>query len=283
MASSEIVQHTDDVSPSLASAPTATSSSSGDEDNEHQEHLSAEISAYNALVADGGRPSHPLRLLKTVVQEPGSFRNILAFWQDRPDDYTSELEAYLGQRRGFEFPSSFRTASGGLGENPSRQGELAAWIEYLYYEYRKLEKYEDRMDKHEQQYSEAWETLISSGVLRPSEGRTEEAMICDPTSIQVASRMYERRRVEETINRETGPRAARGRWSRSPANRRHLADRDRRLARAKRKLELLEKRAECISIVRIRQAEERYNRSALSTEVAAKRLVHRLLLPSPAP
>ncbi|KAL2016967.1 hypothetical protein VTK56DRAFT_2801 [Thermocarpiscus australiensis] len=231
--------------------------------------------AYDALVADGGRPSHPLQLLKRVVIAPGEFRDILTCWQDRPDewqvftkqlkrwrdfrafqlfmrqknqfpDYANELGAYLGLRRGFTFPPSFRTAAPcGLREDPTSQGKLATWIEYLYYEYREHDKYEKHKRGREQLYLQAWNTLVKSGVLHPSEDSISTALdICSPSSMEIARQMYEKRQVRYRIG-DLGSElaAAQPPQSRTPEGHRLLALAERRFAEAKRNLELMDKRA----------------------------------------
>ncbi len=48
--------------------------------------LAAEREAFHALASTGGRPIHPVELLQTVLTAPGQYRDILAYWQDRPDE-----------------------------------------------------------------------------------------------------------------------------------------------------------------------------------------------------
>ncbi len=42
--------------------------------------MDAEQEAYHALIADGGRPSHPIHLLRDVLVAPGEYRGILEYW-----------------------------------------------------------------------------------------------------------------------------------------------------------------------------------------------------------
>src|SRR4051812_32176715 len=42
---------------------------------------------YQNLIQDGGRPSHPISRLLTIANDPGSFLDILQFWQTHPDDW----------------------------------------------------------------------------------------------------------------------------------------------------------------------------------------------------
>lgn len=52
-----------------------------DEESQPSEDEQLEIEAYYTLISLGGRPSHPISLLKDVVRNPGQYREILAFWQ----------------------------------------------------------------------------------------------------------------------------------------------------------------------------------------------------------
>lgn len=63
--------------------------------------MEAQQQAYQALIADGGRPSHPLHLIQTVFTSLGEYRDIVTYWQSRPDDwelFTKQLEHWRGFR-----------------------------------------------------------------------------------------------------------------------------------------------------------------------------------------
>lgn len=64
---------------SRSSSPASTASYNSEA--HYQYYLQRETEAYSALVADGGRPSHPLSLLEDIVNDPGEYREILSFWQ----------------------------------------------------------------------------------------------------------------------------------------------------------------------------------------------------------
>ncbi|KAF2757511.1 hypothetical protein EJ05DRAFT_486559 [Pseudovirgaria hyperparasitica] len=66
-------------SPSL---PT-TASQSPDPEEEYQEDLRRQTGYYNMLVDDGGRPSHPLSMLESIVENPREYREILSFWHTK--------------------------------------------------------------------------------------------------------------------------------------------------------------------------------------------------------
>ena len=53
------------------------------DEERYREDLQVETESYNALVDDGGRPSHPLGLLEDIVKNPGEYREILTFWQGK--------------------------------------------------------------------------------------------------------------------------------------------------------------------------------------------------------
>lgn len=183
-----------------------------------------EIAAYRSLVSDGGRPSHPVRLLKTIVFAPGEYRSILSFWQGSPNEWTvfgKQLQRWLRFReyqkenrvtrrhftkyvkesderlawREFDFPPPFPSAKAAFKYNPSDQDEVATWIEYVTLEYRRLDQFEAAVRKEEEVYNKAWDELLVSGVLEPHE-RSEEmvARICSPTAIETTRRMHERHR-----------------------------------------------------------------------------------------
>lgn len=235
--------------------------------------MESEHEAYHALVADGGRPSHPLDLLKKVLAAPGKYRDILTFWQDRPDEwqvftkqlrrwndfryfqllmrqtygfdgYAGKLEAYLTHRQGFKLPGAFMTPAGGLSQDPRSQGELATWIEYLLFEYSKRHSYRCYMEKHEPRYREAWATLLKSGVLRRSEMHEDVALeICTPSSIAIARRMYEKRRTGYKLRgRPKAPPNETQLQRLAPKARRRLEIAWRKCTEIKKKLELMEHR-----------------------------------------
>ncbi len=64
-----------------------------------------------------------------------------------------------------------------LAEDPKRQDKMTEWIEYLVFEYAAHYRYARVVARHRPARDEAWETITSSGLLRPYE--TEE-YICSP-------------------------------------------------------------------------------------------------------
>jgi hypothetical protein len=250
--------------------------------------MNAERSAYNALVASGGRSSHPFRLIQDVLTSPGEYRDILGFWQDVEDDwqvfakqlqrwlwfrkqqrferrpdgsfslYAHKIETYLSHRLGFEFPPAFMTEEGGLHEDLSCQSKLATWIEYLAFEQRLSDSYNDLMEKYVPDYVKARDALVESGVLDPTQKRGHAALgFCTPPSVQVARRMYERRTIEYALPKFS-----------CSLKGQQLEAVKRKEARVKQKLELRDRRAQQILEFKrkadpYRRAKEKYERHRL--------------------
>jgi hypothetical protein len=247
--------------------------------------MNAEQEAYDALVAGGGRPSHPLRLIQDVLAAPGEYRDILTFWQDRPDEwqvftkqlrrwrrfrqfqaserrsdgsfplYAHRVETYLAHRHDFEFPPAFRTAAGELKEDPAGQSKLATWIEYLFFEHVQSSTYKQSMAKHTRDYLEAWDALVKSGVLDPAEEAGHAALeLCSTSSSQIARHMYGRRQMLNDMPRISlaGPNEARL----PPKERRGRERARRKRARLEKELESRDHRAKEVS--KFRQKTETY-------------------------
>ncbi|KAK4039383.1 hypothetical protein C8A01DRAFT_16638 [Parachaetomium inaequale] len=238
--------------------------------------MDSERQAYDELVADGGRPSHPFALVTKVLEVPGAYRDILTFWQDRPDDwrvftkqlgrwnafqafqlrmrrshafpdYAEKLETDLTSR-GFEVPPMFKALAGGLGQDWHHQGKLATWMEYLAFEVSKRRGYEDSVSEGEPEWCEAWAALVELGVLRPSEQRRESRddvalKLCNQSSIEVAGQVHRRRRMEEDMLREGGLRPSKAELRQmSPQDPRDLQPVWRKNAAIKEQIDWLDKR-----------------------------------------
>jgi hypothetical protein len=214
-----------------------------------------ERQAYDALVAKGGRPSHPFPLITKVLGAPGAYRDILTFWQSRPDDwrvFTKQLYRWNAFRafqlrtrpshafpgyakletdltsRGFEVPPIFKTLAGGLNEDWRHKSKLGTWMDYLFFEICKRRGYEDSVSECEPEWCKAWAALVESGVLRPSEQRSESKddvalKLCNQSNIELASQMHTRRRMEEDMLRPGGLRPTEAELQQmSPEDRRDL-------------------------------------------------------------
>lgn len=185
-----------------------------------------ETAAYHALINEGGRPSHPLSRLRSIVASPGQYHDILAFWQDQSDEwqvfskqlsrwqmfrahqrasreperfpsYVEELNERL-ERHNFELPHSFEKSASGFSRQLDRQDKLATWIEYLSYEFTRHDEYDKWLKTCQPGYDAALAQLLEAHVLRPFEKiRTPTTDICRPTSIEITRRREERRKAEE--------------------------------------------------------------------------------------
>ncbi|KAL8985125.1 MAG: hypothetical protein Q9177_004520 [Variospora cf. flavescens] len=83
--------------------------------HELQDNLRRERESYNALVAEGGIPSHPVELGWDVLEHPGEYKDIVSYWKSRSDflfleqlkawrgvhDYQQRLRRYFIQRNRF--------------------------------------------------------------------------------------------------------------------------------------------------------------------------------------
>ncbi|KAJ4302525.1 hypothetical protein N0V88_002674 [Collariella sp. IMI 366227] len=95
--------------------------------------MEAHRQAYQALVADGCRPSHPLHLIRTVLTSPGEYRDILTYWQDRSNE-----QAQVRSKA---------------------QSKVASWIEHVLFVHTKVGSYVKVSRKHKRQYLDAWDAL----------------------------------------------------------------------------------------------------------------------------
>ncbi|KAL6864052.1 hypothetical protein J3F83DRAFT_716335 [Trichoderma novae-zelandiae] len=185
-----------------------------------------QTAAYNTLIDDGGRPSHPLSLLESIASAPGKYRDILAFWQDRSDEwqvfhkqlsrwqtfrthqrasrnperFNSHIEDLLErlERHSFVLPPGLGKPPNGLSLDLAKQNKLATWIEYVNYEFTRRDEYEKWLDTCRPGYDAALAQLMDAQVLEPFERvRTSTSDICRPSSLEVTRRKGERRKAEE--------------------------------------------------------------------------------------
>ncbi|UKZ48528.1 hypothetical protein TrVGV298_002753 [Trichoderma virens] len=145
------------------------------------EELESETQAYHSLVNEGGRPSHPLSLVESIISAPGQYRDILAFWQEQTDEwqvFTKQLSRWKIQIE--------------------KQNKLATWIEYINYELTRRDEYDKWLETCQPGYDAALAQLMDAQVLGPFEQvRTPTSDICRPSSLEIARLRDERRRAEE--------------------------------------------------------------------------------------
>lgn len=186
----------------------------------------SQAAAYKALIADGGRPSHPLGLLERTTSSPNRYRDILTFWQDQPEEsqvfhkqlsrwqefrthqrafrslghfnqYVLDLRERL-DRHGFELPNGYRIAPHGLCFDVQKQSKVATWIEYINYEFSRREEYEKWLEIRRPDYDAALAQLVGAQVLKPSEQlQTPTSDICHSSSLEVTRGEEERQRASE--------------------------------------------------------------------------------------
>ncbi|PQE30160.1 ankyrin 2,3 unc44 protein [Rutstroemia sp. NJR-2017a WRK4] len=167
------------------------------EEEEEEVDLEEEKAIYNTLVEEGGRPSHPFSIARSIIENPGEYREIAEYWHDNVLSWRvlglqlDNWRAFRGwqvRNRGDgrfkKYAEDVRkglvahgfTRSFKLEEDPARQDKLTTWFEYLDYEYWWYDKDVRVVERYQQQYDEAWKELKSHH-LKPSE--TEE-LIWDP-------------------------------------------------------------------------------------------------------
>lgn len=137
------------------------------------------MEAYHDLVADGGRPSHPVTLGRDVIDNPEDYKqyeDILWFWHFRGAAYYQEFryqliywrefrnyqdqkrKYYVPRNRWQEYVKCIQESQEDLGctwdlrvmEDRHRQNRLEDWNEFRAFYYRKLKAYQKQVDPAEQ-------------------------------------------------------------------------------------------------------------------------------------
>ncbi|KAK3377265.1 hypothetical protein B0T24DRAFT_701595 [Lasiosphaeria ovina] len=158
----------------------------------------AEIKAYNHLIDDGGRPSHAIKLPLSVVRNSREHREILSYWQNTPGKcqvFTKQLrwwqrfrefqqkqrhpnrdfDLYAERARcclakdGVEPPQPWPPISYQLHRDSSQQTNAATWLECLSFAHEEISLQKDRLESGWQGFDEAWDKLLSTGVLKLGE------------------------------------------------------------------------------------------------------------------
>ncbi|KAK2748335.1 hypothetical protein FQN57_000993 [Myotisia sp. PD_48] len=153
--------------------------------------IQLEKDSFQALIDQGGIPSHPLDLGSDVLDNPGEYQDIIAYWKDESNTdgllFTSQLNRWRtfrfyqrGVRRdcsttrgrflryqrniqkrlhkyGFEVDVS-------LCKNPDKQSKYGNWIEYQAYHYSKFEDLEEKLSRTESLLSAAREEVRIAGI-----------------------------------------------------------------------------------------------------------------------
>lgn len=190
-----------------------------DDEEYYQLDLDEEKSCYDALVREGGRPSHPAEYGRDIIAHPGVYQKILSYWQKGENDWMvfsrqlgiwrQFLRLQRQNREGDSFgkyatDTKKRLVAHGftrffqLRADPEQQDKLTTWIEFLGYQYRLYDKDMGTFERHKPLYDMAWEKLVKSQVLRP--GETEEYVCSVESSFQ---QVGERQRAEEEVESVT--------------------------------------------------------------------------------
>lgn len=185
------------------------------EEEYYRLELLEETESYTMLVREGGRPSHPVDLGRSIIEQPGEYREILAYWQRGEKDwkvFSRQLSEWKDfrqwQRKNREngrFHKYAEDVQQGLAEHgfkrpfqleehQDRQDMLATWIEFLDYEYWWYDKDMRTVEHQKPLYDAAWEELVDAQVLRPFE---TGQLVCDINS--AIRRASERERAQDAV------------------------------------------------------------------------------------
>ncbi len=185
------------LSPSGSSTPSTPSSDDGtpDTDESRRRDIMHESIFYSELVRNGGRPWYPLDRLDQVSRNPSQHKDLLRAWTTSPDDFQvfgrqfsrwadfgkwqrsrrdefeGRIHEYTAWARRKLAKASFALPSFEFDSDPTRQGRLTTWIEYLTFENNFYQVRYASVDRQPRWCDREWQKLADSGVLRPNETR----------------------------------------------------------------------------------------------------------------
>ena len=174
-------------------------------------NLRGEKEAYEALIADGGQPSHPFSLGFDVLRDPGQYKDILWFWHALSDGGGFEQEFrhqlivwkefrqfqermrhfYIPRNRFQEYENAIRESSEDaqckwdiqLHEDRLKQNRLEDWNEFRYLHNRKLKARRRQVPPVEKEFFGYWKQLedieSSLGGIPPLPGRPPGENVID--------------------------------------------------------------------------------------------------------
>src|SRR5579862_4978541 len=168
------------------SSPSQTPTPPPDSAQCMEEDLCKERESYDALVKEGGRPSHPVHLGFDVVDNPGEYKDILSYWRFRTQrlffrsqlndwrkfcEWQRKIRRYY-QNRFPDYPQRVRerrqrhglVGDVELHQEPDRQSRLDNWMEYQDYEYQILEQKEKTTEQAQGEFNSAQKELEEAGV-----------------------------------------------------------------------------------------------------------------------
>ncbi|KIW24852.1 uncharacterized protein PV07_10540 [Cladophialophora immunda] len=203
----------------------SSSASTIDPEKDKEEGWQEEVEAYHALVAEGGRPSHPVTFGYDVIDNPEEYeqyRDILWFWHSQYGGYYAEFRYQLIEWREFreyqdrkrryyvprnrlqEYETLIRESQADAGckwdlpvlEDRHQQNRLEDWNEFRAFYYRRLKAYEKLVAPAKQNL------LLREKQLKDAQSRLTD-VISDPQvlSARIGDIVASRRAIAEANSR----------------------------------------------------------------------------------
>ncbi|KAL8646623.1 MAG: hypothetical protein Q9210_006034, partial [Variospora velana] len=155
-----------------------------------QESLRIEKESYNALVSEGGIPSHPVALGFGILENPREYKDIISYWKSHSTPghfvFTSQLKAWRAFRRYQQTVRRYFTQRGRfpdyqqrvldrrlrhglegdvrLLEDQEQQSKLEDWVEYQGAVIQTLESFEKKVEEACQKLESAQRALAEAGI-----------------------------------------------------------------------------------------------------------------------
>ena len=182
-----------------------------DDPAEVERVLRIELEAYNALVDEGGRPSHPIGPNFDILDEPGDYKEIITYWQGHTSRllFTCQLEHWRKFRRCQQVTRQYHLQRGALSvyeedirelrqkfglagnfethQQLDRQSELTDWMEYQYYELWNFEKSRKKLEAIQEKLNVEQTRLREAGLPEVEE-------VCDLGPCAVGIKITEEKR-----------------------------------------------------------------------------------------
>lgn len=149
-----------------------------DSEEDREENLREEKEAYDRLIAEGGRPSHPISLGFDVLDNPGPYKDILLFWRFTYPDFQHEFRKqlqtwrefrkhqetvrryYVPLKRFHEYEEKIQESQEDLQykwdltlqQDQHKQNRLEDWNEFRAFYYRRLKAQRKRIEPKEKEF-----------------------------------------------------------------------------------------------------------------------------------
>ncbi|KAJ9624470.1 hypothetical protein H2203_005205 [Taxawa tesnikishii (nom. ined.)] len=184
----------------------STSTSTPVPEDHEEDYLREEKEAHDALIRDGGRPSHPMDSGFDILDKPGRYAEIISYWRgssSRGWDIIKEqllywkdfreyqvrarqecadpemFDKYVQQVHKYRIEKSLQ-GDAELHHDHTRQTQLDDWREYQYYQYRKADRFRKDMKYAEtrmERSQEKQQAAIDAGQATESINSIEKADI----------------------------------------------------------------------------------------------------------